>query len=70
MMSQTGQQMITINILPKISISKNKFGHLVEYKMKYFFEKLYKECGGEASPGLFNKKLKLIIALDQQCEML
>ena len=38
--------------------------------MKYFLEKLYKECGGEASPGLFNKKLKLIIALDQQCEML
>ena len=70
MMSQTGQQMITINILLKISISKNKFGHLVEYKMKYFLEKLYKECGGEASPGLFDKKLKLIIALDQQCEML
>ena len=70
MMSQTGQQMITINILLKISISKNKFGQLVEYKMKDFFEKLYKECGGEASPRIFNKKLKLIIALDQQCEML
>ena len=41
MTSQTGQQIITIHILAKISKSKNnqtmKFGHSKEYKMRNTF---------------------------------
>ena len=58
MTSQTGQQIITIQILPNISRSKGnqttKLGHLTEYNMRnIFLEKLYTQCGGEASPRHF-----------------
>ena len=72
---QTGQQIITINILPNISRSKRnqkmKFGQLIEYNMRnIFLEKSYTKCGGEASPRTFNKKTKWSIYLDQQSEIL
>ena len=39
--SQTGQQIITINILPNISRNKdnkaNKFCHLIKFRMRNFF---------------------------------
>ena len=41
MTSQTGQQIITIHVLPTISSSKDnqvmKFGKLIKYKMKKYF---------------------------------
>ena len=47
MTSQTGQQIITIQILPNISRSKDnqavKFGQLFEYIMRNIF--LKKSCG-------------------------
>ena len=69
----TGQQLITIHILPNISRSKGnqtiKFGQLLEYSMRnIFLRKSYTKCGGEASPRPF--KSKLSISLDQQSEML
>ena len=75
MTSQTGQQIITIHILPKISRSKGdhtmEFGQSVEYKMgNTFFEISYTKCGGEATLGAFYKKSKLCVSLDQQFEML
>ena len=43
-----------------------KFGQLIEYKMRnIFFEKSHTKCGGETIPGLFSKKSKLRISLDQ-----
>ena len=62
MTSQTGQQIITIHILPNISRSKGnqtmKFGQSVEYNMRnIFLEKSYIKCGGEASLRPFYKKL-------------
>ena len=48
-----------------------KIGQLIEYNMRnIFLEKLFANCGGEASPRPFNKKSKLSISLDQQSEML
>ena len=41
----------------------------VQHK-KYFLEKLYTKCDGEANPKPFNKKPKLSISLDQHSEML
>ena len=75
MISQTGQEIITINILPNISRSKGnqiiKFGQLKEYNMtSIFLENLYKLHDGETSSRPFYKKLKLTISLDQQSEML
>ena len=43
-----------------------KFHQLIEYNMRnIFIEKSYTECGGEAIPRPFFKKLKLSISLDQ-----
>ena len=75
MTSQTGQQIITLHLLPHISRSKGnqtiKFDLLIEYDMRnIFLEKLYTKCGGEASPRLVYKKPKLSISVDQQPEML
>ena len=37
-----------------------KFGQLIEYNLRnIFLEKSYKECGGEASPRPFYKKIKI-----------
>ena len=48
-----------------------KFGHLIKYNIRnIFLGKAYSRCGGKASPGLFPKKSKLNISLDQQSEML
>ena len=57
---QTGQQTITIHILPNISRSKNnqtkKNGQLIEFNMtNAFLKKLYTKCGGETSPRPFLK---------------
>ena len=75
MTSQTGQQIMTINILSNISRSKDnqtvEFSQLIEYSMKnVFLEKSWTKCGGEASQKPFYKKSKLSISLDQQSEML
>ena len=75
MTSQTKQQIITLHLLSHISRSKGnqtiKFDLLIEYDMRnIFLEKLYTKCGGEASPRLVYKKLKLSISVDQQPEML
>ena len=75
MASQTGQQIITIHMLPNISRSKGnqtmKSGQLTEYNMRNsFLEKSYTKWGGGASPRPFYKKSKLSISLDQQSEML
>ena len=75
MTSQTGQQVITIHILPNISKNKEEetmtFGQLIEYNMRnVFLEKSYTKCGGKASPISFYKKSKLSIPLNQQSKML
>ena len=51
MTSQTGQQIITIQVLPNIAKSKAnqtiKFSHLIEQNMRQnFLEKLNTKCGG------------------------
>ena len=70
MTSQSGQQIISIHIFPKISRSKShqtlKFGQLIEYSMGNFFKSCTK-CGG---PKPFYKKSELRISLDQQSKML
>ena len=58
--SQTGQQIITIYILPNISRSKDnqvmKFGQLIKYNARnIFLGKLCPKCGEEASPDPFTK---------------
>ena len=75
MTSQTGQQIITIYILPSISGSKDnqkiEFGQLIEYNMKnILLEKSYSKRGGEASPKPFYKDLKLSISLNEHSEIL
>ena len=66
MTSQTGQQIITIHILPNISRSTDnqtmKFGQLKQNNMGNAVEKLVQEH--------FIKKSKLRISLDQQPEKL
>ena len=48
-----------------------KFGQLMEYNTKNISsEKSYPKCGGEASPNLFQKKIKLSISFDQQSKIL
>ena len=64
MTSSTGKQIITIHILPKISICKGnqtmKYGQLIEYSMRKFpLEELYSKCGGGTSPRPFSKRPKL-----------
>ena len=49
--SQTGQQIIAIQLLPNISRTKSnqkmKFGQLIEHKLRnIFLEKLCAKCGG------------------------
>ena len=75
MMSQTGQQIIAIHILPNISKSKRnqamKFGQLIEYNMRsIFLEKSYTQGDGDTNPTPFYKKSKLNLSLAQQFEML
>ena len=75
MTSQTGQQIIAIQILLNISRSTGnqtiKSGQLIEYNIrKIFLEKSWMKCGGEASPRPFCKKSKLNISLDQQYKIL
>ena len=70
MTSQTGQQTITIHILPTISWSKGnqamKFCQLIEYKMKNISdEKPYTKCAGESIPRPLSKKSKLSISVGQ-----
>ena len=64
MTSSTGKQIITIHILPKISICKGnqtmKYGQLIEYSMRKFpLEELYSKRGGGTSPRPFSKRPKL-----------
>ena len=64
MASQTGQEIITMHILPNILRSKGnqimKFGQLIEYNMtSIFLEKSYKQCDGETIFGTFYKKIKI-----------
>ena len=73
----TGQQVITIHMLSKITKSKDnqamKFGQLIKGKMIYiyiYFENSYKKCGGEASHRLFYKYSKLRASLNQLSEIL
>ena len=75
MVSQTGQQIITIHILPNILRIKDnqtlKLGQLIEYnKRNIFLEKSHTKCGGEACPRPIHENSTLIISLDQQSEML
>ena len=58
---ETGEQIITIPILPNISRSKGnqtlKFGQLIEYNMRNIFgEKSYTKFGEQASSRPFYKK--------------
>ena len=74
-MSETEQQIITIHMLPNISISKGnqtiKFGRLIEYNMRNtFLQKSYTKSGVEASLMALYKKSKLSVSLDQQSKML
>ena len=80
MMSLTGQQIITIHVLPNVSRSKSnqkmKFG-LIIFDISdtcgtrnIFLEKSYTKCGGDASPRPFYKKSKLSISLDQRSGMI
>ena len=45
-----------------------KFGQLIEYNI--FVEKSHSKCAGETIHRPLSKKSKLIISLDQQCEVL
>ena len=69
MTQQTGQEIITIHILPDISKSNAnqniKIGQLMEYNMRtIFFEKSFIKCDGEASTR------SVSLPLDQQSELL
>ena len=73
-MSQPGNQIITIHILPNNSRSKSnetmKFGQLIKYNMRnIFLEIFYPKCGRETTPRFFPKKSKLNIFLDQQSKV-
>ena len=49
-----------------------KYGQLIECNMRniFFFEKSYTKCGVETSPRPFSEKLKIIVSLDQQSQVL
>ena len=53
MTSQSGQQTVTIHILPNISRSKGnqtmKFGQLIEYNRNVFIQKSCRKQGREAN---------------------
>ena len=72
MMSQTGQQIFTINILLNKDNQTMKFGQLLEYRMRniLFLENYTQYFLGKISLRPFNKNSKLSISLDQQSEML
>ena len=58
MMSQTGQQIITIHILPNISRTKDnptmKFGEIIKYSMRNIFVKKHAKYEiGKLVPELF-----------------
>ena len=64
MASLTGQEIITIHVLPNTSKSKGnqimKFGPLVKYNTtSIFLEKSYKQCDGQTSSRPFHKKIKI-----------
>ena len=70
MTSQTGQQIIKINILRNISRSKDnqtmKCGQLIEYNMRNIYVgKSYTKSVGETISRPFSKKLKSSLPLDQ-----
>ena len=69
MMTQTGQQTITIKLLSDISRSKGnqtmKFSQLIEYNIKnIFLEKSSSKCGGVTSHRPFFKISKMNVSLD------
>ena len=69
MMTQTGQQTITIKLLSDISRSKGnqtmKFSQLIEYNIKnIFLEKSSSKCGGVTSRRPFFKISKMNVSLD------
>ena len=76
MISQTGQEIITIHIMPNISRSKGnqimKFGQLKEYNMAsiIFLKNHTKNVMEKLVPDPFIKKSKLSESLDQQSEIL
>ena len=74
MTSQTGQEVITVKILPNISRSKVnqtiKFRQLIKCNISVFLDTSYTKSGGEVTPRPLYKNLKLSISLDQQSEML
>ena len=70
MTAQPGKQIVAIQLLPNISISKSKqamkCGKLIEYNMRnIFLEKSNKNCCGETNTRPFSEKSKLSISLDQ-----
>ena len=73
--SQTEPEVITIHILPNISIIKDNqtknFGWLIECNMRnIFLVKWWTKCGGEACPRPFYKKVKIEHILHHQQEMI
>ena len=75
MTPETGQQVITTDILPNIWRSRDKktmkFGQVIENNIRnIFLEKPYTKYGGKASSRPFYKKSKLRIFLDQYTELL
>ena len=75
MTSQSGEQIIAIQILPNISRrSKSnqtiKFGQLIECNRRtIFLEKSFINFCGETIPKSFSIKSKLSISLDQQSKI-
>ena len=60
MTSKPGKQIITIHILSNVLRSKgNQTMNFIAWK-KFFLEKLYKKCGGEAIARPFFKKIEHI----------
>ena len=75
MTSQTGKQIIPIQILLNVSRSKDnqtmKFGQSIEYNMRnIFLEKSQTKRDGETSSRPFSQGSKLRIYLDQQSKVL
>ena len=69
------QQIVAIHILPNISRKGDQiigFCQSMDYNMGniFFFEKLYKACGEEASLRPCNKMSQLNIFLNRQSEMI
>ena len=62
MISQSGQQIITIHILPSISRSKinqtMRFGQLIEYNKYFLLEKSCTKCAEKLVPEPFIKDQK------------